>query len=112
MDTLSQSELLSQYKKCLKCLSKKNGNKYAYVREMNDWIGTAYVKYVKDYHFANDPYDYMLHNANEFGDEETYDYISGQIQREKFTTMEELIEHEVNEMITLDINEDEHWIRL
>ncbi len=110
MDTLSQSELIQQYKKCLKKLSKSKGHQYIFVTEVNDWIGKAYIKYVKECHYAKDPYDYLLHKTTEIDDEETRDYILGICQRNQLASLEEFIEHEVNEMITLD--KDEHWIKL
>ncbi len=112
MDTLSQSELIQQYKECLKRLSNLKGNQYVFVIEVNEWMGKTYIKYVKAYHYAKDPYDYLLHETTEIDDEETRDYILGVCQRNELASLEEFIEHEVNEMITLDKDEDEHWIKL
>jgi hypothetical protein len=111
MDTLSQSDFMTQFKECIMLCSEKKGHEYKYVYVINEWCNETFIKYVKSKHYANDPYHHILLDLNENDDKDTHFYLLNKCKHGDCTTIEELVEYLVNDMLNLEKNNNEQWVK-
>ncbi len=50
MDTLSQSDFMTQFRECIMQCSEKKGHEYKYVNVINEWYNQTFIKIMQMIH--------------------------------------------------------------